>query len=98
MLFIGPFRSFRAILSSRSFSRGLTREVRVRPWTAGTAERWEMIWCDRRVVRENRGKDFRTEDKNIYEIVCVKCKCPSAYAFIIAFGIDYKQFIVCLLL
>lgn len=39
MLFSGPLRSFRAILSSRSFSRELTRDLRGRAWTAGTAER-----------------------------------------------------------
>ena len=40
MLFRGPLRSFRAILSSRSFSRELTRGLRGRAWTtAGTAER-----------------------------------------------------------
>jgi hypothetical protein len=61
MLFSGPLRSFRAILSSRSFSRELTRDLRGRAWTAGTAERREMIWCDLRVVREKRGRDFRTE-------------------------------------
>lgn len=39
ILFSGPLRSFRAILSSRSFSRELTRDLRGRAWTAGTAER-----------------------------------------------------------
>jgi hypothetical protein len=43
MLFSGPLRSFRAILSNRSLSRALTRDFRGLAWTAGTAERWVII-------------------------------------------------------
>jgi len=33
-----------------------------------------------------------------YEMACVVRKCREQYAFIVAFGIDYKQLVVCLLL
>lgn len=73
ILFSGPLRSFRAIRSSRSFSRELTRDLRGRAWTAGTAERREIIWCDINVERENRGKDFRTDKKKLrWSVWCAR--------------------------